>query len=222
MQIVIENYVKINYKSFIIFFLLYFNFLDGNDKNQIKSEFLKDNKCGFFHFNQNLNHLKKKDKKLYKSFSNSFINQIRPQNNNQFLDTEYFRIHYALDGPNAVDSTDENFNDIPDFIDNLANAADHTYEVLINNLHYNKPPSDGWQEHNGGSDAYDIYVNDLNFVFYGYTTPENLSNSFNGDNENSPQNETNSVTSYIVINNDLESMNCERLLLHMSFFMQFN
>ena len=60
MQIVIENYVKINYKSFIIFFLLYFNFLDGNDKNQIKSEFLKDNKCGFFHFNQNLNHLKKK------------------------------------------------------------------------------------------------------------------------------------------------------------------
>lgn len=209
MQKVIENYVIINYKSFIIFFLLYFNFLDGNDKSQIKSEFLKDNKCGFFHFNQNLNHVEKKDKKLYKNFSNSFINEIRPQNNNQFLDTEYFRIHYALNGPNAVDPTDENFNDIPDFIDNLANAADYTYEVLINNLNYNKPPSDGWQENNGGSGAYDIYVNDLNFVFYGYTTPENLSNSFNGDNENSPQNEKNSVTSYIVINNDLESMNCE-------------
>ena len=198
----------INYKYFFIIIFVYLNFVHGNDNSQEKYEFIKDNKCGFFHYNKNLI-VKNQNKKLFKNFSGSFTNQIRPQNNDQFLDTKYFRIHYALDGPNAIDLTDINLNTIPDFIDSLAYAADHTYEILINQLNYNKPPSDSWQLYNGGSDNYDVYVNNLNNVFYGYTTPENLSDSFTGNNENSPQIENNAVTSYIVINNDLKSMNCE-------------
>ena len=198
----------INYKYFFIIIFVYLNFVHGNDNSQEKYEFIKDNKCGFFHYNKNLI-VKDQNKKLFKNFSGSFTNQIRPQDNDQFLDTKYFRIHYALDGPNAIDLTDINLNTIPDFIDSLAYAADHTYEILINQLNYNKPPSDSWQLYNGGSDNYDVYVNNLNNVFYGYTTPENLSDSFTGNNENSPQIENNAVTSYIVINNDLKSMNCE-------------
>ena len=79
--------------------------MHGNDNSQEKYEFIKDNKCGFFHYNKNLI-VKNQNKKLFKNFSGSFTNQIRPQDNDQFLATKYFRIHYALDGPNAIDLTD--------------------------------------------------------------------------------------------------------------------
>ena len=67
----------------------------------------------------------------------------------------YFRVHYSVGGFDAVDLTDEDGNDIPDYIDLAAVALDSAWRLQIDVLGYDEPPSDNGV---GGGNEYDVYV----------------------------------------------------------------
>jgi hypothetical protein len=94
------------------------------------------------------------------------------------LDTEHdvlspsghFRIHYDLTGGGAVDATDADGNRVPDYVDEVGRTLDESWDVEINLLGYQAPPSDG---NLGGGPEYDVYLTDLAPArFCGLTYPE--------------------------------------------------
>jgi hypothetical protein len=70
----------------------------------------------------------------------------------------HFRVHYSLNGFDAVDPTDEDGNGLPDFIDLAAAGLDSAWRLQIDLLGYREPPSD---EGAGGGTEYDVYVVEL-------------------------------------------------------------
>lgn len=81
----------------------------------------------------------------------------------------YFRVHYDVDGREAVDPTDDDGNGVPDYVDLTAMIADSAWQVQIEQLGYNTPPSDGGA---GGGNEVDIYILDLGRTQnYGITFP---------------------------------------------------
>jgi len=143
------------------------------------------------------------------NFSNELVSRswgTRPEAEglDRFYDQGIFRFHYTLSGSQAVDSTDNNANSIPDYIDRVSATFNAVADQIINRMGYYRPPGDGWfpaDYDNGGSNHYDIYIDSLNASYYGYTQSEYFAED-NGDNEYSSVKENNSITSYIVIRND--------------------
>lgn len=115
-----------------------------------------------------------------------------------YYDTEHFRIHYDLTGTHAADNTITNQNNIPDYINTMADIFEEVYNHEITELGYTIPPYDGTD--GGGSNLYDIYVQNINYYALTYW------DVFVGDNENSQNvTETNAYTSYIVMRNNYNS-----------------
>lgn len=112
-------------------------------------------------------------------------------------DTPHFRIHYDLTGTNAVDNTITNENNIPDYINTMANIFEEVYSHDIIELGYTPPPSDGTE--GGGSNLYDIYVKSTNA--YGWTDYGTKI----GDNPNSSENENNAYLSFITLRNNYDA-----------------
>jgi len=99
-----------------------------------------------------------------------------------------FRIHYDLSGKNAVEETDNDYNGIPDYIDQVAAVFDSCFVLEVETLGYQAPPSDRFE---GGGPEYDVYVTDLSGKrVCGYTYPDRLLPSGSG------------CTSYIEIDNN--------------------
>jgi len=81
-----------------------------------------------------------------------------------------FVVHYYTSGGDAVDPSDQDRNGIPDYIDTVAAIFDSCYTLIVKDLGYKEPPSDGTR---GGGPEFDVYVRDLSGRrVYGYTTPE--------------------------------------------------
>ena len=80
-----------------------------------------------------------------------------------------FRVHYDTQGVNAVSPTDDDANNIPDYIDLTMTVLDSIWVLEIEQLGYNPPPSDNGL---GGGDEYDAYVVELNGSYYGLTYPQ--------------------------------------------------
>ncbi len=80
----------------------------------------------------------------------------------------HFRIHYALDGPDAVDPTATNPDGVPDYVFETAKAAERAYFLLVDSLGF-RPHLD---DDNIDGPEYDIYIEQLGNV-YGWTNPEN-------------------------------------------------
>ena len=80
-----------------------------------------------------------------------------------------FRVHYDTQGVNAVSPTDEDANNIPDYIDLTMAVLDSTWVLEVEQLGYNPPPSDNGL---GGGDEYDAYVVELNGRYYGFAYPQ--------------------------------------------------
>ncbi|MYK41437.1 MAG: hypothetical protein F4049_14625 [Gemmatimonadetes bacterium] len=80
----------------------------------------------------------------------------------------HFRVHYDTEGSDAVDPTDDDANGIPDYIDLAATVLDSTWELEVEQLGYNPPPSDNGL---GGGEEYDVYVIDLGHGGCGFSTP---------------------------------------------------
>ena len=98
--------------------------------------------------------------------------QQRPSTQRSLLTPSgLFRVHYDTEGRNAVDPDDNDANGIPDYIDLAATVLDSTWELEIEQLGYNPPPSDNGL---GGGDEYDVYVVELGGEVYGWAYPETL------------------------------------------------
>ena len=95
---------------------------------------------------------------------------ISPEENTIASPSGKFLIHYTKYGNDRVDSTDKNYNSIPDYIDSVCYYFDEVYSYEVNTLGYPAPPSD---QNGGGSEAYDIYVRNMKEMgYYGLTEQE--------------------------------------------------
>ncbi|MFC1565340.1 MXAN_6640 family putative metalloprotease [Candidatus Neomarinimicrobiota bacterium] len=138
--------------------------------------------------------IKIKLKSLGFDFSGEMVVMARSTYYDDYYETEHFRIHFDLTGDNAVDNTITNENNIPDYINTMAETFEDVYNHDINELGYIPPPSDGTE---GGSSAFDIEVISTNA--YGWTNYGALI----GDNPNSPNvTENNAYISHIMMNNN--------------------
>ena len=96
--------------------------------------------------------------------------QRRPDVQHNLLSpSKRFRVHYDTQGVNAVSPTDEDANNIPDYIDLTMAVLDSIWVLEIEQLGYNPPPSDNGL---GGGDEYDAYVVELNGSYYGFAYPQ--------------------------------------------------
>jgi len=64
-----------------------------------------------------------------------------------------FRLHYDVTGHNAVDVTDNNKNNIPDYVDSAGLYFDYAHHLLMDSLGYNPPAPDS----SGNGKEFDIY-----------------------------------------------------------------
>lgn len=119
-----------------------------------------------------------------------------------FYDTGAFRIHYDLTGINAIDSTDSDHDELPDYLQLVINALNDIQDIIISEHGYVFPPPDNvvYDEDYGGSAHYDIYLKSINSEYYGWTQPEYIVS----DNPNSVVIEKNAATSYIVLRNNYD------------------
>lgn len=67
-----------------------------------------------------------------------------------------FRIHFNTVGVHAVDTTDNNGNRIPDYIDSVRYYMDYAYSEQVDRMKYRKPLS-----YSGDSTAWDVYVMEI-------------------------------------------------------------
>jgi len=101
--------------------------------------------------------------------------QRRPSRDlNQVSPSGRFRVHYDIEGSDAVDPSDDDGNGIPDYIDITMAVLDSIWVLEVEQLAYNPPPSD-----NGvAGDEYDVYITDLGRGgAYGFTYPERAGNT---------------------------------------------
>ncbi len=77
---------------------------------------------------------------------------------------KHFRIHYTTEGDDAVPATDDDGNNIPDYVERFADILDHVWAKEIDEMGYDAPPSDGSE---GGDCLLDVYLANLNA--YGLT-----------------------------------------------------
>jgi hypothetical protein len=124
----------------------------------------------------------------------------------KIYDSGDFRIHYTTNGlKHKVSDIDINNNDVPDYIDNVAEIFNYVSKEIQSKQGYLSPPGDGFYpsgNDNGGSNHYDVYVRNISSRYYGYTQPE-LYAQDNGDNERSKTViEKNAFTSYMAIRNN--------------------
>lgn len=106
----------------------------------------------------------------------------------------HFKIHYTTTGDHAVFRAGEDQNPpdgVPDYVNRCADIFDSVWIEEVDQLGYNRPPSDDWYEGNGGDGKYDVYVKNIDPLFLGFTNPETstVANPI-------------SYTSYIVVRND--------------------
>ena len=102
----------------------------------------------------------------------------RPELSTFYISQEgHFQIHYDTDGVNAPSLDDQNSDDIPDYVESVAQIAEESRYNLIDVMGYLEEPDDG-------DGLYDIYI--VNQSAWGWNVVEN----------------TNTGTSYVKIDND--------------------
>lgn len=94
------------------------------------------------------------------------LNEVSPRTNSSVAEfispSGKFRIHYETSGSHAVPSEDINSNGIPDYVEEVAEASDSSYNHEILNLGFTDPIGDG--------EVYDIFIENLSSLgAYGLT-----------------------------------------------------
>ncbi len=92
-----------------------------------------------------------------------------------------FLIHYTTVGDDSVyqSSVDVDLNDVPDYVDAVADICDSVYNQMINVMGYPVPPVDGFYP-DGGDDRYDVYLKNLGGAVYGQTFVDSIFSSGSG------------------------------------------
>jgi hypothetical protein len=117
-------------------------------------------------------------------------------------DSRHFRFHYDKTGNDAVSSTDNNDNDIPDYVEFMAFEFENVHKKEIEDLGFVVPPSD---DQEGGNDLYDVYISDIQQGVYGFVSPETTI----GDNPNSSAVETQASTSWMAMRNNYDDFSLQ-------------
>ncbi|MCQ3974443.1 MAG: hypothetical protein DPW09_13440 [Anaerolineae bacterium] len=117
--------------------------------------------------------------------------------------TEHFVIHYTLEGDDAVAANDENGDKLPDFIEAVAEALEHSWQHEIKEMGWRFPLSDKGE---GGDTRLDVYLEDQNDLFgtgdlFGYT---DTFGGFVGDNPATPPKEERTAYGFISLDNDYD------------------
>jgi len=116
----------------------------------------------------------------------------------RYVDTAHFRIFYTMSGEDAVQVNDANGNALPDYVEEVAKALEHSWEVEIQYLGWAEPPSD----HNlGGDEKFDVYLEDLDLYIAGYVSGGEPPAMIN-DNPSTEYLEQNASYSYMGLDND--------------------
>jgi len=128
------------------------------------------------------------------------LHKDRPQLSGfvRFVDTAHFRIFYTLSGEDAVQVEDTNGNALPDYVEEVARALEHSWEIEIQYLGWAEPPSD---KDLGGDGRFDVYLEDLDLYIAGYVT-SGEGDSIIGDNPKTDHIEKTASYSYMGLDND--------------------
>jgi hypothetical protein len=116
----------------------------------------------------------------------------------RYVDTEHFRIFYTLSGEDAVQVEDINGNALPDYVEEVAKALEHSWDVEVQYLGWAEPPSD---VDLGGDEKFDVYLEDLDLYIAGYVSGGEEA-SFIGDNPKTDTIEKTAAFSYMGLDND--------------------
>jgi len=77
----------------------------------------------------------------------------------------HFTIHYATSGSDAPDLTDNNHNNVPDWVETVAGVFEYVYDVEVNKMAYRSPPAI----------PYHVYLESLaSQRAYGFTTDDGI------------------------------------------------
>lgn len=144
------------------------------------------------------------------NFNEEIVRLNRPELNDvQYVDSGIFRFHYTLSGDHAVLPEDDDGNGIPDYVERMKQYFDDIAVIDFDQENYILPPSDDWyfNQENGGSGHFDVYLYAFNPDFYGFVQAENYAQNFSeitrGDNENSPDvSENNALVSWMAMRNN--------------------
>ena len=146
--------------------------------------------------------------------SRSFTKRSESNGLDESYDIGEIRLHYTTSGYHAVNNSDINGNNIPDYIDSVAIIFENVTNNLHNKMGYLLPPSDGHYtstRDKGGSELYDVYIRNLSSKYYGYVQAEDFAQG-NGDNEQSNTfKEVNAFTSYMAIRNNYSNFPLDEL-----------
>ena len=128
------------------------------------------------------------------------LHEDRPQLSGtvRFVDTQHFRIFYTMSGEDAIQVSDGNGNAIPDYVEEVAFALEHSWDVEIDQLGWAEPPPD---DDLGGNDLFDVYLEDLDRYIIGYVSGGDPSNKV-GDNSRTDIVETTASFSHMGLDND--------------------
>lgn len=110
-------------------------------------------------------------------------------------DTEHFRIHYTLAGEDAISAVDETDDDMPDYIEAVAEALEYSWVQEIEHLGWLTPLPD---EGEGGDLRLDVYL-ERQEELYGYM---DTLEGYVGDNPATKLKEAEVAYGYISLSND--------------------
>jgi len=100
------------------------------------------------------------------SFGNINLRIDRPETQSYaFSSTGHFKIHYDITGQDAPSQIDLNSNSVPDYIEEVAVAAENARNIFINDMGYLPEIPDG-------DGVYDIYIEDRAWGAYGVNYPD--------------------------------------------------
>ncbi len=133
----------------------------------------------------------------------------------QTLDTEHFRIHYTLQGADAVPAEDANNNQHPDYVEQVARSLEFVWYAEIEIFGWPPPPPDGSL---GGDDRVDIYLQDIMSTddLAGYVDG-GFRETLVGDNPRTEVVEIRSSHSFMALDNDYAELSDTRNHDHLEF-----
>jgi hypothetical protein len=115
----------------------------------------------------------------------------------QIFATNRFVIHYTLKGEAGVDPSDSNGNNVPDYVDQVAESVEFSWDVEIGQLGWAVPPSDSGE---GGDLRFDVYLDNL--MPDGIAGYAQSDGGLVRDNPNTPELERRAAYSYLALDND--------------------
>src|SRR3954452_4630048 len=84
--------------------------------------------------------------------------------------SRHFCVHWVDQGLDALDLSDHNGDDIPDFGERVANVAERVHEVENGKLGWQEPRSDG--RRGGRNGKTDVYLSQIGGELFGYAAPD--------------------------------------------------